>query len=243
MELAHFVGKHPRCLVIWDEGLVATRLENSTICISRRGARLARLDHEDLIEFDAAPLRELLKVEQTRPSVELEILAGARTRETMPVPGPEAFFVADLLQSEEFKLLVHIHPVPVDQILASPRARQFSDRRVTLPEVYGCGIATTLVPYVDPGATLAREVRQKLVLWKDRVKARPRSILLQNNGMLVLGDSVEEISETIEKTLKAADIFLGSAALGGPQFLTVANVTKALDYHREHLDGRSSVAG
>ena len=157
---------------------------------------------------------------------------GSRIREDLPIPGPEAYFVADLFDRSEGRMLAHVQPILINQILASPRARQFADRRVTLTEVFGCGIATAMIGYADPGAALAKEIRHKVNLWRDRVHVEPRVVFLQNNGMVVIGDTPDEILETIDKILKAAEVFIGASLLGGPQFLTVANIGRVLEYRK-----------
>jgi rhamnose utilization protein RhaD (predicted bifunctional aldolase and dehydrogenase) len=231
VDLARQLGSHPAKVVIFDEGLVGAKIDGHLV-ISRPGARLGSLDRGDFIHFDGQPLIELLKTDQIRRQTEEETLITSRLGDDMPIPGPEAYFVADLLQRSESRLLAHVQPVTVNQILASPRARQFADRRITLHEIFHCGLATALVPYADPGTALAKEVRSKVNLWRDRARTDPKVVLLQNNGMVVLGDSPEEIMESIEKTLRAAEVFVGASLLGGPQYLTVANIGRATEYRR-----------
>lgn len=235
IDLSHQLYGRPDRLVIYDEGLVAARLDRH-IVISRPGVRLGSLELGDLIYFDPGPLIELLKIDQLTRQAEEEALTGSRIRNDLPIPGPEAF-VADLLGRSEGGMLAHVQPILINQILASPRARQFADRRVTLTEVFGCGVATTLVGYTDPGAALAKEIRHKVNLWRDRARAEPKVVFLQNNGMVVIGDTPDEILEKIDKMLKAAEVFIGASVLGGPQFLTVANIGRVLEYRK--LTGKS----
>jgi rhamnose utilization protein RhaD (predicted bifunctional aldolase and dehydrogenase) len=231
IDLSHRLYGHPDRLVIYDEGLIAAKLERH-IVLSRPGARLGRLELGDLIYVEPAPLLELLKVDQLKRQTEEETLIGCRIRSDLSIPGPEAYFVADLFDHSASRMLAHIQPILINQILASPRARQFADRRVTQTEVLGCGGATAMVGYADPGAALAKEIRHKVNLWRDRVRLEPKVVLLQNNGMVVMGDTPDELIETIDKILRAAEVFVGASILGGPQFLTVANIGRVLDYRK-----------
>ena len=231
VDLGRQIGTHRDKVVIFDEGFVAGKVDGHLV-ISRPGARLGNLDRGDLIHFNPAPLLELLKTDQPRRQAEEETLAIARLNEDAPMPGAEAFLVTDLLDRCGSRIVVQVQPVVINQILASPRARQFADRRVTLSEVFNCGLATTLVPYTDPGTAIAKEVRNKVNLWRDRARTDPKVVLLQNNGMIVLGDSPEEVVENIEKMVRAAEVFVGASLLGGPQFLTVANIGRANEYRR-----------
>ena len=231
VDLARQLGTDQTKVIIFDEGFVAAKVEKHMV-ISRPGARLANLDRGDLVHFDPAPLIELLKGDQVKRQVEEETLIASRLKSDMPMPGPEAYFAADLLERCESRILVHVQPVMINLILASPRARQFADRRITLSEVFHCGLATALVSYADPGTALAKEVRHKVGLWRDRARTEPKTVLLQNNGMLVLGNSPEEIMDNLAKMLRAAEVFVGASLLGGPQFLTVANIGRATEYRR-----------
>jgi rhamnose utilization protein RhaD (predicted bifunctional aldolase and dehydrogenase) len=231
VDLGRQLGSHPDKVVILDEGFVAGKVDGHLV-ISRPGARLLSLDRGDLIHFNAAPLLELLRVDQPRRPAEEEALLASRLQEDSPMPGADAYLVTDLFERCASRMIVQVQPVVVNQILASPRARQFADRRITLSEVFSCGLATTLVPYADPGTALAKEVRTKVSLWRDRARTDPKVILLQNNGMIVLGDSQEEVMEHIEKMVRAAEVFVGASLLGGPQFLTVANIGRATEYRR-----------
>lgn len=231
LELAHTAGNHPSRWVIWDEGFVAGK-QRKHLTVSRPGARLANLQAEELVALKPAVLLEALTANHGRGHLDSEVLGQARLTPEAPVPGPEAFLAADLLVEGWPALLALLQPVALHQILASPRARQFADRRVTVSESYGLGRAMPLVPYADPGIPLAKETRSRIALWRDRYKAIPRVVLLQNQGVIVLGDTVAEIVETTEKLMKAADVFIGASALGGPQFLSIDNLDRALVFQR-----------
>ena len=231
VDLGRQLGTHPDKIVVLEEGFVAGKVDGHVV-ISRPGARLVSLDRGDLIHFNPAPLLELLKADQPKRPAEDEALLASRLQDDGPMPSADAYLVTELFERCGGRMIVQVQPVAINQILASPRARQFADRRITLSEVFSCGLATTLVPYADPGTALAKEVRTKVNLWRDRVRADPKVILLQNNGMIVLGDSPEELVENIEKMVRAAEVFVGASLLGGPQFLTVANIGRAMEYRR-----------
>ena len=125
-----------------------------------------------------------------------------------------------------YYIAAHIHPVVVDQITASPRARQFADRRTVHNEVLALGPASLLVNYTDPGLPLTREIQKKMILWRDRNKSVPRVILVQNHGAILLGESATGLLRTIEALLKYAELFTGASLLGGPVFLTPQAITQ-----------------
>jgi rhamnose utilization protein RhaD (predicted bifunctional aldolase and dehydrogenase) len=218
--LAHALGDHPSRMTIWNEGACAAKVADDRFVVSARGASLSALVSDDLIELDLEKVRALSAAE-TPPDEEVALALAAGG---LRVPSEDAPLFACLLGIEGVNFAVHTQPVEINQILGSPRARQFADRRISPVEILACGAASLLVPYADPGLPLARELRHKMMLWRDRHKTPPRVVLLHNHGMIVLGGTVEEVLATTEMMVKSAQIFTGASMLGGPVFLTPNNV-------------------
>jgi rhamnose utilization protein RhaD (predicted bifunctional aldolase and dehydrogenase) len=206
-------------MVLWDEGACAVR-SGTKLFVSKRGAYFTALTAGDMVEMDLAGTAELILLE----NVSEEALAGVQGGATALNPSLDAILFAYLFSLDETKYAVHLQPVEINQIIGSPRARQYAERRTVAYEVVSRGVSNLLVPYADPGVLLAREVKRKLALWRDRYKVMPRLIMIQNHGMIVLGHSQEEILRTAEMMIKSAQIFMGAAAMGGPAFLTPDNV-------------------
>jgi len=215
LELAHWVGNHPSRLALGSEGSVAAMLPNGTFAVSAAHASLARLESCSLVEFDLAKTQALLALEE----VTAEKLAEAQTNPAAPAPCADALAYADLFAWEGIRFAAHTQPIPVNQIICSPRARQFSDRRNLPSEILACGQASVLVPFMPPGLLLAKEIRRKIALWRDRYKTVPQLILIQNHGMIALGETVEQVKILTEMAVKSAEIFVGAAMMGGPEFL------------------------
>jgi rhamnose utilization protein RhaD (predicted bifunctional aldolase and dehydrogenase) len=223
LELAHWVGHHPARLAIWNEGAVAATLPCGTFAVSAAGTNLARLDSGNMVEFDLAKAHALLALEEVTP----EKIAEAQTNPAAPAPCGDALAFADLFFAfEGIHFAAHTQPVAVNQVICSPRARQFSDRRNLPHEILACGQASVLVPFMPPGLPLAKEIRRKIALWRDRYKTIPKLILLQNHGMIALGETIDEVKMVTEMAVKYAEIFVGAAMMGGPEFLKPNYVTQ-----------------
>jgi rhamnose utilization protein RhaD (predicted bifunctional aldolase and dehydrogenase) len=211
-------------MVLWDEGSCAMR-SGAQLFVSRRGAYLAAMTAGDMVAMDLAKTASLVSLD----TLSEEALAEAQGGEELLKPSLDAILYAYLFSMDETAYAVHVQPVEVDQIISSPRARQFAERRTVAHEIISRGVSSFLVPYADPGLPLAKEVKRKLALWRDRFKVMPRQIMIQNHGMIVAGNSPEEILRMAEMTIKSAQIFIGAAIMGGPAFLTPDNVL--------HLEG------
>ena len=217
--LGRALGAHPARLATHGEGSCAAKLSEEQILVSARGAHMARLAEADLIEVETAKMHELLGSETAAED-------AAPEGENIRRASEDASIYTYLFTFEGVRFGAHTQPIVVNQILCSPRARQFSDRRTYHDEIAACGISSVLVPYIDPGLPLGRELKRKVILWRDRHKLVPKLVLIQNHGMIVLGKSPEEVMKSIEMTIKAAEIFVGASLLGGPVFLTPNNVAQ-----------------
>ena len=224
LSLAHWAGNHPSRLVLGCEGAVAATLPGGTsFAVSATRVRLKQLAAENLVEFDLAKARALISQEEATP----EQIAAAQTDLASPAPSADALAFADLFAFEDIHFALHTQPIPVNQVICSPRARQFSDRRNLPEEILVCGQASVLVPFMPPGLPLAKEMRRKIALWRDRFKtAVPKLILIQNHGMIALGKTAEEVQLITEMSVKYAEIFIGAAMMGGPEFLKPNYVTQ-----------------
>ena len=220
VELAHILAEHPARLVIWEEGALALRVSDASYAVTRRNASMATLAAADLVHLDHTRMVELSGADMFLP----EDLAAAQINPNSPAPNVNALLFACLLNLEGVRFAAHIHPIAVDQITASPRARQFAERRTLFNETLGLGANWMLVPYADPGLPFAREMQRKMLLWRDRYRSVPRMILVQNNGVIFLGASAREILRNIELLIKYAEVFVGASVLGGPVYLTPQNI-------------------
>jgi len=222
IELAHRIGNHPARLVLWNEGAVAASQPTGKLVVSAGGSSLARLDARHLVQLDLAKTQALVHQDAI---TEEDLAEAGADPEALP-PCADVFTFADLFGFEGVRFAAHTQPVAVNQVVCSPRARQFADRRNLPHEILACGSASVLVPFAPPGLPLAKEIKRKIALWQDRYKGGPKLILLQNHGMIALGESVEEVVMLTEMTVKFAEIFLGAAMMGGPEFLKPNHVTQ-----------------
>jgi len=184
---------------------------------------------EDFCEIESAPMLEMID-DQKANERDYQRLLQDYSEAGAPLQASAAAWVY-LLSLEEVQFGIHLHPLPICQILCSPRARQFADRRTSPAEVTGTGGASVLVPYSDPGLDFARDLKRKVVFWRSRFKDVPPILYFQNNGVVLLGGDPKELLFRLEDITRHAQIFVGAAMLGGPVFLTPTNVEKL---HRSH---------
>ena len=113
-------------------------------------------------------------------------------------------------------------------------AERFAAGRIFPDEVVCCGPRSVFVPYMDPGLKLAQTIREQTLKFIDEQAAPPRVILLKSHGIITLGSSPEAVKAAMYMAVKAASIFAGAAALGGPVFMSEAEIERIGSRRDEH---------
>lgn len=235
LALSHDLGREERRLAILGEGNTSARIDDGTFLVKASGSRLADLAPAGVTACRFEPLLAAVAANDRPPDQELEaLLLGARVDPAARKPSVEAMFHAWLLTLPGVAYVGHTHPVAVNAILCSPRAGEFAAQRLFPDEIVCCGPASPLVPYTDPGLPLARAIRDAVQTHVGRFRAPPRVILLQNHGLIALGSTPAAVLAATLMAAKAAEIFLGAAALGGPEFLAPEQVARIAGRDDEH---------
>jgi rhamnose utilization protein RhaD (predicted bifunctional aldolase and dehydrogenase) len=226
IELAHQLGREERGLAILGEGNVSAKLSDAQFAIKASGCALATLTERDITVCDTARVLELF--EQRNPSdefIETELL-GARLDPSSRKPSLEAMFHAWLLSLPGVQFVAHCHPLNANRVLCSPRAKDFADQRMFPDQVVYCGASSVFVPYADPGLPLAREIAARTARFREETGGIPKVILLENHGTIAPGSTMQAALAATLMTEKAAAIFAGAAAMGGPKFLSEKEVER-----------------
>jgi rhamnose utilization protein RhaD (predicted bifunctional aldolase and dehydrogenase) len=237
--LSHELGAEHRNLAILGEGNTSARVGDGTFIVKASGSSLGTLGERDVVECRFGPLLALVERDTiTDQQIEDELFAS-RVDASAKKPSIEAIFHAWLLSLPGVQFVGHTHPVAVNKILCSPRARDFAERRSCPDEIVCCGASSVLVPYIDPGLRLAQGIRDGTRAFIAEHGKNPRTILLENHGIITFGASPEAVKSAMFMAKKAAEIFVGAAALGGPHFLSQQDVERIENRIDEHYRQRA----
>ena len=233
LELSHQLGDEKRGLAILGEGNTSTRLGDDGFAVKASGSSLSDLDEGGVARCHRAKVLELFeRPEFSDDEIETALLAS-RAFESDRKPSTEALFHAYLLGLPDVHFVGHTHPIAVNAIVCSPRAAEFANKRLFPDEIVCCGARSVLVPYVNPGVPLARKIREEVEAFRQTWNRVPRLILLGNHGMIALGKTPDAVLATTLMAEKAAHIWLGAAALGGPVFLSDEQVEYIAGWNAE----------
>jgi rhamnose utilization protein RhaD (predicted bifunctional aldolase and dehydrogenase) len=224
LEMTRTLGQPHMNYVIIGEGNTSYRADADSFWIKASGRGMNGISAEGFVQVNFAPILELLEQPMTGEALQAAMLA-ARTDAAAPQrPSVEVTFHAALLHGCDVNYIGHTHPVAVNSIMCSNRAEQFAYNRMFPDEAVLCGPKSVLVPYVDPGLPLALAIRDGAKGYMDEFGEAPKVILLQNHGLIALGQTPTEVLNITAMCVKAAMIFAGACAVGDPVFMSQADI-------------------
>ncbi|MFT5301511.1 MAG: rhamnose utilization protein RhaD (predicted bifunctional aldolase and dehydrogenase) [Mariniblastus sp.] len=239
LELSNFLGEERHQMAILGEGNTSARIDHETFWVKASGSCLATLTQNDLVACRLKPLLAMLEQpDLTDQQIEAELFA-CRVDSHAKKPSVETLFHAYLLSLPGVAFVGHTHGVAVNQILCSPLAEKFATRKLFPDEVVCCGPQSVLVPYTDPGLLLSQAIRDQTQEFMDEYGAPPRVILLQNHGLITLGQTPSAVKAAMLMAQKSAEIFVGAATLGGPVFMSPEDVDRIANRSDEHYRQRA----
>jgi rhamnose utilization protein RhaD (predicted bifunctional aldolase and dehydrogenase) len=238
LELSHQLGREERGFALLGEGNTSTRLDDSSFVVKASGSNLASLTESGVARL---PIRRAFAASEGPPLSDEatdEAMLAARVDETQKKPSTEALFHAYLLGLPDVSFVGHTHPIAVNGVLCGPRASTFARGRLFPDQIVCCGIEDVVIPYCNPGVPLARAIREGVEEFRARHERTPRTILLENHGLIAIGKTPEAVLATTLMAEKAARIFLGACASGEPRFLALEQAAYIAGWSAEHYRQR-----
>jgi len=179
------VGRDPEW-VLAGGGNTSVKQEGF-LFIKASGTGLADITPEGLVRMEMGKLDQIWRTSYPTDTKEREaraladLMAARAAGEESKRPSVETLMHALL----PFQFVVHTHPALINGITCSKEgesaaARLFGDR-------------VLWIPTVNPGYILAQTMKTSVDRYADRHGKAPQIILLQNHGLVVAADTVEEI--------------------------------------------------
>lgn len=219
------LGKPENDYIILAEGNTSVRIDADSFWVKASGYSLRNIAANGFVQMRFQPVLDLLDgpdlpetdLKAALDAAKVDLSAKAR-------PSIEVALHAILLTQGQAQVIGHTHPVAWNSILCSVNAEQAVSGRIFPDQVVVCGPMPLFIKYTDPGLPLAREVRQRLAQFIDTYGEPPKEILMENHGLIVLGQSTIEVERIMAMSVKAARILVGAHACGKPKFLSEADI-------------------
>ncbi len=235
VEMTRYLGDPGRPFAILGEGNTSAKADEDTLYVKASGSTMAGIRPEDFVRVSISKVIAILDDpsatddDVTRVLKEACVEPGETRR-----PSVETMLHAFLLKAPGIHFVGHTHPVHTNMVLCSKMAEEAVSGRLFPDHIVSMGHASVYVPYVDPGLVLAREVRGRFQAFVEEHGVLPKAILMQNHGLITLGESPKAVTSCTEMAEKAAQVLVGTYAMGGPNFMTPAHVARIYTRPDEH---------
>jgi rhamnose utilization protein RhaD (predicted bifunctional aldolase and dehydrogenase) len=238
IKLSHDLGREDRGWAILGEGNTSIRLDAENFLVKASGCNLGTLAKDDLVACRTLPLVSFLDRRNASDQEVDAALYACRVDEKAKKPSVETLFHAYLLSLPGIEFVGHTHAPAVNQILCSPRAKEFAQKRIFPDEVVCCGSESLYIPYIDPGLKLAQAIKSATRTYHKRKRIYPRVIVLQNHGIITIGATAKAVLAAMMMAEKAATIWIGAAVFGGPSFMKKEQVLRIASRRDEDVRRR-----
>ena len=191
-EISRFYGSNPD-YVIAGGGNTSFKKED-TLYVKGSGMALADAVPEAFVRMDRKALAEIWKKTYPNESAEREkavladLMAARKEGEGQKRPSVETM-LHDLLP---FYYVVHLHPALVNGLTCSQQGKAAMEE--IFPES-SLRSAAIWIPSTNPGYILSLRVKTAMDEYREKHGISARIIFLQNHGVFVGADTVEEIRE------------------------------------------------
>ena len=187
VETSHFYGNDKE-FVIAGGGNTSYK-DDATLWVKSSGVSLGDITVDGFVELDREKLQSVATGTFSEDSNEREtqIKEALLSSRVYPEKNQRPSVEASLHEILEGRYVVHTHPTVLNGLLCSENAK------AKAAELFGDEIL--YIPYIDPGYILFKRVQGDIDAYKARHGRSPHTILLENHGVFVHADTVEEIRE------------------------------------------------
>ncbi len=227
VEMTRYLADPSKGFAILGEGNTSARVDEDTFYVKASGTSMVNIDASGFVKVSISRVTALLdepgagddEVQAAFQDAMLDAPEGKR-------PSVEAILHALLLQVPEFSFIGHTHPTYTNMVLCSRNCAEAVSGRLFPDQIVSMKHKSVYVPYTDPGLPLAREVKRRFEAYVDEEGVLPSVIMMQNHGLIVMGNSPRAVASTTEMTEKSSRVIVGAYAMGGPRFLAPKDVAR-----------------
>ena len=197
VEISRYYGKNP-AYVIAGGGNTSYK-DSEKLFIKASGISLASIDKGGFVAMSRGQLKSM--EDKTYPEDPVKREEEVKLDLKHAIISPEHLrpsVETSLHNLIDYAYIIHTHPTIVNAMMCARDAEEEVDRRF--------GNEALFIEYTDPGYILFSKVRDKVRAYVEQYGSAPKIIFLQNHGIFVGADSVEEVKSlynSIESSIKS----------------------------------------
>ena len=195
ISVSQFYGRDTR-FVIAGGGNTSYK-NNEKIWVKASGSSLAIITEDGFAVLDRSLLNPMSDKQYSSDEAEREeqvkndLAAATLTKGRRPSVETSMHNVID------YAFVVHLHPTIVNGLMCAQNAEKNLVRLFGEKALY--------VEYTDPGYVLFKKVDEKIKEYRSKFKEEPKVIWLQNHGIFVAADNIDEINATYNSILETLE--------------------------------------
>ncbi|MDD3512011.1 MAG: SDR family NAD(P)-dependent oxidoreductase [Fermentimonas sp.] len=191
IEISQFYGRDNR-FVIAGGGNTSYK-NNEKIWVKASGASLATITEDGFAILDRAMLNPMSEKEYSKDVFERERQVKDDLSAATITKGKRPSVETSMHNVIDYPFVVHLHPTAVNGLLCAVNAESELKRLF--------GHKALFVEYTDPGYVLFKKVNDKLEEYRSKYKEEAQVIWLQNHGIFVAANTIEEIKSIYDEII------------------------------------------
>jgi len=213
--------------VILGEGNTSARIDDDFFYVKGSGKYLCNSTADSFAKVLLKQALAIIDGPDLNDEQIKDALYSVRADQSNPLkPSVETTFHAFLLSLPNVNFVAHSHATAVNMITCSKNGKDIIQGRIFPDEIVFCGVEPIWIDYTDPGLMLARTMREKVLGFVDKHGENPKTIYIQNHGLVAIGRTAHECEAITAMAIKTARVLLGATMFGGVNYFTEDNVSR-----------------
>ncbi len=195
IDISRYYGKDSR-YVIAGGGNTSYKNKDK-LWVKASGSALATITEDGFAVLDREKLQVLSEKVYSSDSAEREEQVKNDLAVATITKGKRPSVETSMHNIIDFAFVVHLHPTLVNGLMCSNHAANELKRLFGEKSLY--------IEYTDPGYVLFKKVENAIINYRANFKEEPTVIWLQNHGIFVAADSIEEIKTQYDYILNTLE--------------------------------------
>ncbi|HEY5507165.1 MAG TPA: class II aldolase/adducin family protein, partial [Paludibacter sp.] len=195
IEISQFYGRDSR-FVIAGGGNTSYK-NNEKLWVKASGSSLATITEDGFAVLDRAKLNVLSERIYSHNSADREEQVKNDLAAATISKGKRPSVETSMHNAIDFAFVVHMHPTTVNGLMCAVNAESDLKRLFGAKALY--------IEYTDPGYVLFKKVEDAIKAFRAEDGAEPSVIWLQNHGIFVAANSIDEVKVLYTKILDTLD--------------------------------------